>query len=292
MSRDREEACPGILRVGGDLPDTLRILDLDAEAEMLEKIKNELVGFGLTHREAKIYLHLARFGPKKANKIAEELNAHRTETYHALTSLQNKGIVTATIERPIRFIALSFKNAIDKIIKHEKERVRVAEKRSEHLFTLWRSLPDSVAEDAPINQFQIFEGLDQAYGKLDEMKQRVQAEIYIMGSKVSIARLYQHGFLDGLKRLAGRNISIRLVISHDSNRQDIGRRVGSGSVRQAHPSIEPIPNFILVDGNELLFFTSREDAPRKKVSAIWTNYSALTKTMYMLFTEMWSDSED
>jgi len=274
--------------VGGGLPDTLRILDVDAEAETLEKIKNELVRFGLTPREAKIYLHLVRFGPKKANKIAEELNAHRTETYHALTSLQNKGIVTATIERPIRFIALPFKDAIEKMIRHEKERVMLAEKRSEHLFNLWRSLPDSVADDAPVSQFQIFEGLDQALGKLDEMKQRAHSEIYVMGGKVSLARLYQHGFFDGLKRLS-KDVSIRLLVSHGIT-GDIARKVGC-FIRQIRPDIEPIPNFILIDGKELLFFTSREDAPRKKVSAIWTNYSVLAKTMHTLFTEMWSDSE-
>jgi len=125
---------------------------------------------------------------------------------------------------------------------------------------------------------------------MDEMLQKVQVEIIVIGSKISLSRLYQHGFLDELKRLSKKNISSRLVISHDTNRQNMVSKVGSSSVRQVRADVTPLPHFILMDGKELLFFTSREDTPRKKVSAIWTNYSVFAKAMYILFTKIWSDS--
>ncbi|MFQ6134284.1 MAG: TrmB family transcriptional regulator [Nitrososphaerales archaeon] len=290
MSEDEFEGS-SLLRVGGDLPDRLRILDPELEAETLEKVKDDLVKFGLTPREAKIYLHLARFGPKKANKIAEELKTHRTETYHALTSLQNKGIVTATLERPISFVALPFEKAIEKIIRLEKERVTLAEKRSQYVFDLWRSLPDNIDKEIPIKQFQIFEGIDQAYGKMNEMQRNIESEVYIMASKMNLSRLDQEGYLDRLKDMAKKSgITIRLLVDRESEKQEVLKIMGDRSVRFLPANIRPVPHFILIDRKEMLFFTSKEDAPRKKISAIWTNYDVFTKALYIMFTKLWEDS--
>ncbi len=279
-----------ILRVGGGLHDRLRILDPEVEGETLDKVKDELEKFGLTTREAKIYLHLARFGPRKANKIAEELKTHRTETYHALTSLQNKKIVTATLERPISFIALPFEKAIEKIIKLEKERVTLAEKRSQHVFELWRSLPESIDKEIPIKQFQIFEGIDQAYGKMNEIQRNIESEVCVMASKMNLARLDQEGFLDRLKDMAKKSgITIRLLVDIESEKQVV-ETIKDGSARFLPANIQPVPHFVLADGKELLFFTSKEDAPRKKISAIWTNYDVFTKALYIMFIKLWEDS--
>ncbi len=279
------------LRGGWPLPESFQVLDPKMEKEIIQKVRDDLLKFGLTSREARIYLHLARFGPKKANKIAEELKTHRTETYQTLTSLQNKGIVTATLERPISFIALPFEKAVEKIIKLEKEKVSLAEKRSRYVFDLWASLPDKIEEDIPIKQFQIFEGMDQAYGKLNEMQHNTEKEICIMASKVELSRLDQEGVLDRLKNMAEyTRIIVKILTDLDSEKQ-LGNSNGHLSVRFLPKSIQPVPHFIITDKKNTMFFTSKEDEPRKKIAAIWTNYNVFAKALYIMFNKLWEDSK-
>ena len=61
----------------------------------LEKIKNELINFGLTKSQAKVFIYLGKYGSKTASEIAKALQLPRTETYHLVNSLQNIGLVVA-----------------------------------------------------------------------------------------------------------------------------------------------------------------------------------------------------
>ena len=53
----------------------------------LEKIKSELIDFGLTQRQAKVFIYLGKYGLKPASEIAKALQLPRTEMYHLLNSL-------------------------------------------------------------------------------------------------------------------------------------------------------------------------------------------------------------
>jgi len=263
---------------------------LENEEEVLKKLTKDLINFGLSNREARIYLHLARFGPKKANKVSEDLNTHRTDTYHTLTSLQNKGIVYATLERPISFIALPLEKAIEKIIKIEKEKISFAEKRSKHVFEIWASLPNNIENDIPVKQFQIFEGNEQAYGKLREMQRNVKNDINIMMSRTNLSRLDCEGILDiFLKSVVEKGISIK-VITECVNDKILIESIEKNLVRNIPPYIRPIPNFIIMDQSDLLFFTSKEDETWRKTSVIWTNYDVLTKPLHLMFNKVWKNS--
>lgn len=276
-----------IIKVGEGLQDRLRILDQETEAPTLEKITEELIKFGLTTRETKVYIHLARFGPQKANKIAEDIRTHRTETYHTLTSLQNKGIVTATIERPISFVALPFEKSIEKIIAIEKERVSLTEKKSPHIFEIWNSIPPRIEKEIPILQFQIFEGIDQAYGKMNEIPEKIENEVSIMASKLNLARLDQEGIID---QLLEKEIGVSIKLLVDLESKSFVKNMNAKHVRFLPPAIKPVPNFLLVDNKEVIFFTSKEDAPRKKMSAIWTNYEVFTKALTIMFNKLWKNN--
>src|SRR6267378_7464775 len=72
---------------------------------LLEKLKNELSQFGLTANQSKVFLFLEKYGPSTATQVSKTLKVPRTETYHILTHLKNKGIVSAKLENPIKFYA-------------------------------------------------------------------------------------------------------------------------------------------------------------------------------------------
>ncbi|MBI4258432.1 MAG: hypothetical protein HY619_05715 [Thaumarchaeota archaeon] len=280
-----------VLRVGGDLPDRLRILFPEQEALTLEKVKEELVKFGLTLHEARVYIHLARLGPRKANKVSEELGIHRTETYRTLALLQNKGIVTATLERPIRFIALPFEEAVKKLIKLEKEKILLTNKKSQYVFDLWHSLPERIEKEVSVKQFQILEGVEQVFAKADEMLGKVGSETLIMAAEKNVILLDQEGLLDRLKDVVKeRRISVSLLVGLESEKKWDLDVFDSESVRLLSAIISPVPSFILTDNNELMFFTGKGEVTRKKIAAIWTNYEVLVRALHMTFMKLWKDS--
>jgi len=65
------------------------------------------VGLGLTDVDAGIYLLLAKEGPRKGKSIGEALNLYKQQLYRSLKRLQEKGMVSSTLERPARFSAVS-----------------------------------------------------------------------------------------------------------------------------------------------------------------------------------------
>jgi len=99
----------------------------DSNFERDEKISNSvyeiLKKFGLTHNESKVYLYLNKNGSKKAKEIAQNQELPRTQTYHILTTLQNKGIVTVISDRITKFAGIEFEKVLDILINNELKRI-------------------------------------------------------------------------------------------------------------------------------------------------------------------------
>jgi sugar-specific transcriptional regulator TrmB len=53
------------------------------------------MGFGLSEKEARTYLHLLKYGPKKPSPLAKSLRAYREDIHRTLTALIEKGMVPA-----------------------------------------------------------------------------------------------------------------------------------------------------------------------------------------------------
>ncbi len=100
---------------------------LDSNDERDEKISNSvyeiLKKFGLTQNESKVYLYLNKNGSKKAKEIAQNQKIPRTQTYHILTTLQNKGIVTVISDRITKFAGIEFEKVLDILINNELKRI-------------------------------------------------------------------------------------------------------------------------------------------------------------------------
>ena len=67
---------------------SISLFDNDFDTELykhkitLEKIRNELINFGLTSNQSKVFIYLGKYGSKTASEISKALQTPRTETYH------------------------------------------------------------------------------------------------------------------------------------------------------------------------------------------------------------------
>ena len=111
-----------------------------------EEIKEYFGTFGLTPNQVKVFFYLGKVGQRSASDIAKAVDIPRSETYHLLTALQNKGIVSATFEHPIKFSTLPIQEAIHVLVSTETERLKKLKKSGPILEELWEKIPGLVNE--------------------------------------------------------------------------------------------------------------------------------------------------
>ena len=108
----------------------------------VDQLQDQLAKFGLTGNQSKVYIYLGKYGSKSAPEVCKALKLPRTETYHLLTALQNKGIVSATFQHPIKFRAVPLDKAVWILVNAEKERIKGLEKQEKDIHELWEQIPE------------------------------------------------------------------------------------------------------------------------------------------------------
>jgi sugar-specific transcriptional regulator TrmB len=267
---------------------------LGGESEEFEKLREELGEYGLTDNEAKVFIHLLKLGPMKASEIGLSLGISRTEVYNILTSLQNKGIIEASLDRPAKFSAIGFEKALEILIEAEKRRIMTMEKSKEELMEIWKKVrvPSKVEEQEKI---QLLKGIEQIYARLSDMLDEAKEEVNIVASRTELVRAYNAGILQKLRNLSKDNIHIQ-ILTHGI--------LGTSSITsflKKHAEVIEVktmsissPWFVIVDNKQLLMFTKPPGvsrAERKEATAIWTNSDALVQSLKKLFTSMMQPEE-
>ena len=94
---------------------------------LLENPTNLLFKFGLSPNQSKVYLYLNKMGIKTASQLSKTLDIPRTETYHLLKTLQEKGCIFRIYEKPLKFGAVSIEEFFEKWIISEKNKIKKLE---------------------------------------------------------------------------------------------------------------------------------------------------------------------
>ncbi len=258
--------------------------------EMLfEKLKNELSKFGLTANQSKVYLFLEKYGSSTATQVSKTLKVPRTETYHLLTNLQNKGIVSATFQHPIQFSALSIDKAIGVLINAEKERVKTLESQEASLVKLWSAIPNFKInqEDIKDGKFQMLQGVNQMTGKINDMISGAKKSVQILASEKDSMKFYHAGFLE---RIKDTNIEPQIISSTSKKTSYIFEGRLKDKVKRLPLKVKEDLCFIIKDDDELLLFMKNPSESPQNIIAMWTDSFSMVYTLKLLFTYIWSNS--
>jgi len=110
------------------------------KGEKISNFEQEILNkLGLTENESKVYLYLNKTGSKKAKEIAQNQKIPRTQTYHLLTALQNKGIVVIISGRITKFVGIEFEKVLDILINNELKRIEELQLMRIELSELWKA---------------------------------------------------------------------------------------------------------------------------------------------------------
>jgi len=112
--------------------------EIERYAEISNSVQEILTKLGITQNESKVYLYLNKNGSKKAKEIAQNQKISRTQTYHLLTALQNKGLVTIISDRPTKFEGIELEKVFDILIDYEQKRIEGLQLMRSELTELWK----------------------------------------------------------------------------------------------------------------------------------------------------------
>jgi len=99
-----------------------------------------LEDFGFSRIDAEVYVYLAKTGPQKGKDLNCALKMTKQQVYPSLKSLQEKGIVSRSSERPALFSALAFEELLNLHVKLNVDQARIIKETREELLVSWRDI--------------------------------------------------------------------------------------------------------------------------------------------------------
>lgn len=257
--------------------------------EDLEKIQEELMNFGLTSNQAKVFIFLGKYGSKTSPEVCNALKLPRTETYNVLNSLLNRGIVTSEFQHPTKYSALSMDRAILTMVQAAQENVNGLAKKEFELTKLWNHIPSFAEEsdESKSERFQMLQGLTRVHHKMKEMIKDAQTECKIVCSEKDLSRFYHSDFFDMLPSMGA---DLKLIISPTNKIPRYIRVIDETKIRILPNNNLEGQCFVITDSNEVLIFLRNSDTTSKNVFAFWTNTASLVNSMRSLFYYSWQNS--
>lgn len=254
--------------------------------ESLKKINNNLIQYGLTPNQSKVYLYLTKTGEKTASTISKSLNIPRTESYHLLNSLEQKGIIFSIFGKPTKFNAVPINEALNIIIDNEKNRIADLEIKKEKILTLWETIPKHVNESEKIdgNKFQILQGRNSILVKIERMVKTSEKEILVLGSDTNFIKFYHTEFVSLLKKTKS---DLQVLTTYPKKGLFSLDGLPLNHIKKLDESNRHNFSFIIKDDNEVIFFIN---SGSPELMAVWTDSKSFVSTLKSLFKLIWRKS--
>jgi sugar-specific transcriptional regulator TrmB len=246
--------------------------------------------FGLSNREAALYLGLLRRGSATAAELAREVALDRVVGYQLLDSMRVRGVVEATADRPRRYRPTAPDTLFEQTLEERRESLREDERIARALSR--RLTVRDVPALTGASRYQVLSGTARAYERLAEMIRHARRELAVMLTQRSLRESVRFGFPDRVQGFLEARGKFRLILESEPRpaplvlKAEVALRpFARAQVR--HLARQPT-RMTIVDRSEALMFLVPElrDAATEHV-ALWTDFAGFVAGQSAYFESVW-----
>ena len=252
-----------------------------------EDSRKLLVELGLTQTEATVYVAAVRIAGGTTKEIAAASGKERAQTHHALSKLQQVGIVEATLDSPTQFRPVDIREALDHLYSLQSVKFRrLREKKDE----LERALKSSVERDlAAPETYSIVKGRVNTYLKMMETIYSAEKEVFLVMSAQGLTRLSRfRNFLKVLQGKSKKGVNFRII--SEITPQNLGEAKALAKFSELRHVRNQVTNASIYDGkiaSVALSISEDLNIDARDHIALWTTAASFARTLDNFFDSIW-----
>lgn len=256
------------------------------------KVMDALKNIGLNLYQRKLWVALLARGSATVGELAELTGVPRSRIYDTMQSLCDRGFVFIQHSRPVRFLAISPSEALERAKRRLEEEYKEAMEQLEtfcraaemrELLNLYQS---GLKLIKPVEFSGTIKGRNSIAKHLLNMLKSARKEVSLVSAPRGLVELLKQN-CEVLKQLKERGVEIKVAIPH----RDAEVIKLLGSVADIKCVGEEIPGqFCVVDGKELLLpLTDMSSLDTLQEVAIWSKSPYAAEKMFgSMFKLVWS----
>tara|TARA_Y100000310_G_scaffold281584_1_gene302159 strand:+ start:57 stop:818 length:762 start_codon:yes stop_codon:yes gene_type:complete len=182
-------------------------------------LKDKLIKFGLSEREANVYLGMLELGTSLVTDIAKKSKENRSTTYVLLDALAKKGLVSVSDEGKIRKYTAAPPDRIvhlmEESISRYNELLGVAEDILPELKNIYKEVDDGEKEAKP--HVQLFEGLRGIKAIYEDIL-GTKSEVLTFVSDINRNEVIPNFFPKYYKELSKKHVKVRALFPNSDSK--------------------------------------------------------------------------
>ncbi len=238
-----------------------------------DPLVQDLKAFGLDDVEAQTYVRLARLGKARASSLSTALKINRTTTYRVLERLKQSGIVESSLSRPVSYIAVEPRKALQLLIDRHKAELKAAETKLPTVLERFTRfyIP---AEEAVPTKFSIFQGSEEIHRAITRMANSADSKISMITTVKDLGKMYYSGVYEALSAAKTRGVAVQIVTEvADAPALEIVRNYDFAEARH---KTESKMKMVVKDEEEVLITVS---SGGEEEVALWTYSQSFASAM-------------
>jgi sugar-specific transcriptional regulator TrmB len=177
-----------------------------------DEFTTRLIGFGLSEKEAQLYLHLLKYGPKTPSPLAKSLKTYREDVHRTLTSLIEKGMVRPSLDSPTVYAAVDLDAALNSAVKKHESELREMEKRKRELQEL--SQQQRFRPPDEVSTFKIIKSIKELVIAMLPILDSIQEDWVMVVPSGAAVIASQFGINEAAYQFIERGGTVRVILNH------------------------------------------------------------------------------
>jgi sugar-specific transcriptional regulator TrmB len=261
---------------------------------MQQALIDKLEAFGLSAKEAHLYVLLLKYGPKTTGELAKLLHSYRVDIYRLVETLTEKGMVEESVEKPTKYAAVDIEAALSgAMMRHAYELRWMEDHRDEVLRLAQEYLSNALADDLPT--FKVIKGRSNTLAVMEQLVSTAEVSIAFISSLGSISILSASGILEHCIDAVKRGVRVRYITEIMQRNITSVQEALEGGIEIRHCDNYGGMRFLIADARESLTtitFDALRHGKDASDTAFWTNSPEYAQHLEASFELQWNAAAD